>query len=475
MKPYSGPERKPAPARNREGFAGAPYQTVRRATSRCNDVDVHELLKGEIYAQNTANDGDYVLQQASAARSTDDNVQPTPSEVRALIGFEDTGIYLDSIGKSSALSSVDNGTLAYSINTLNNNVELRNVISMRIDPFYLPRMTNPRVNLAPTPPAYPTFVPNAPDLFFYRRVYLQVLTLPSTQSVNGLGSTQFQWELEVSDLNSLAVLCTPLRPVFYLPRPLLSLSEIQFRFMVPSPTGMRPITLFNETRTVQMIPGTNPARFFINSAAGQGILNTYIPPFPPSATIATVLPPNPPAIVAPGVAVQMTGFVGVQPATANTTVQDLVNNAGGLFITSIQYESVGAPFFQPAQNICTFTIADINGSPVTTFATTLGVNAPTLPASVINVVSTAGFPSSGVIQITVSTPIASIQTITYLGLTATSFTGCSGGTGVLTPGNNVTYVPPPNTMIIMQQRIAMPMYFTCVRDQLTNHIAITHP
>lgn len=390
--PYRGPDAPGARGAVAERMEGGPYAVVRRAQTRCKAIDVHELLKKEIYAQNQNNDTDYVLQQVTNIHSDVSNL--SPSDISALVGFEDYAVYLDSLGKSSAGTTLSEGTLAYSITTLNNNVELRNVISMRITPFYFPRRTNPRA----APLVAPLFTPNAPDLFFYRRLYLQVLTLPSTQSVNGRGSTQFQWELQVDDLNSLAVLCTPLRDTFYLPRPLLSMSEIQFRFVVPSPTGMRPVSLFNDTYTVQMIPGSNPIRFFITTNQGLDILNTYIPPLPAPA----VLPgPAPPAIVAPGVAIQMTGFQSTQAATSNAKVQDLVNNPGGLFITSIQYESVPFPLLPVTQQWTTFTIADIDGSPVI-------------------------------------------------------------GT------------PAPNIMIVMQHRIAIPMYFTCVRDQITNHIAITH-
>lgn len=463
--PYRGP-----PPRNHERMLGGndqPYETVRRAQSRCKAIDVHELMKTEIYAQNNPDDGDYVLHTASSFRAIGDEptAPPTVAEVRAVVGFEDKALYLDSVGKAAANTTLDSGTIGFNLTELNNNVELRNVISMKIDPFYFPRRTNQRPSANPT-----AYVPNAPDLFFYRKMYVQVLNLPSTQSVNGRGTTQFTWEVQVDDLNSLAVKCTPTRDVFYLPQPLLSLSELQLRFLVPSPAGMRPISLFNDVQTVHFIPGTNPARFFITSNS-EDILNTYIPPFPPGGV--------PPAIVAPGVPVMMSGFNWSQPAGPNTTVNTMVNNEGGLFITSIQYENVGAPFFAPPEQRCTFTIGDINGSPIPIpqSTTTLIVGSPPLmPQAVIPVASTAGFPASGIIYVTTT---AGVQTVAYTGVTPTSFTGCTGGTGTLLTGRLVVsgatgVFPNTNQMIIMQHRIALPIYFTSVRDRITNHIAITH-
>ncbi len=55
-------------------------------------------------------------------------------------------------------------------------------------------------------------------------------------------------------------------------------------------------------------------------------------------------------------------------------------------------------------------------------------NATTLPQTTLTVPSTAGFPSSGTIFVFTST---GRQTVTYTGVTATTFTGCAGGTGVI--------------------------------------------
>ncbi len=60
-----------------------------------------------------------------------------------------------------------------------------------------------------------------------------------------------------------------------------------------------------------------------------------------------------------------------------------------------------------------------------------GSNAQTLPQSTINVASTKGFAPSGTITI-------GADTVTYTGLTSTTFTGCTGGTGTLSTSEAVT-------------------------------------
>lgn len=75
------------------------------------------------------------------------------------------------------------------------------------------------------------------------------------------------------------------------------------------------------------------------------------------------------------------------------------------------------------------------GNVVTTVAA--ASHAASLPVSTLNVVSTTGFPSSGTVTVVTSTGTA--QVITYTGVTSTSFTGCTGGTGILIQGGNVGY------------------------------------
>ena len=82
------------------------------------------------------------------------------------------------------------------------------------------------------------------------------------------------------------------------------------------------------------------------------------------------------------------------------------------------------------------------GTVVGGVATTLasGSNGQTLPQSVINVVSTTGFPATGSIYVTTSDVP---QKVNYTGTTATSFTGCTStvGTAAFATGAAVVYMP----------------------------------
>lgn len=80
----------------------------------------------------------------------------------------------------------------------------------------------------------------------------------------------------------------------------------------------------------------------------------------------------------------------------------------------------------------TITVVSTAGFGFTTI--TPASNGTALPTGTINVVSTVGFPSAGTILVTTT---AGAQTVTYTGITGTTFTGCTGGTGTMSTGNAV--------------------------------------
>jgi hypothetical protein len=70
---------------------------------------------------------------------------------------------------------------------------------------------------------------------------------------------------------------------------------------------------------------------------------------------------------------------------------------------------------------------------------TSGSNAAVLPQATINVASTAGFPTSGFLNVVTA---LGIQVVSYTGVTGTSFTGCQGGLGAMTTGGQVVLAEP---------------------------------
>ena len=103
---------------------------------------------------------------------------------------------------------------------------------------------------------------------------------------------------------------------------------------------------------------------------------------------------------------------------ANPTFNGCTGGTGSIINTSAL---VGSIIYQANQ---TTTIA-------------AGSNNVSLPTGTINVASTTGFPASG--KILVVTSLGS-QLVTYTGVGATTFTGCTGGLGVMNTGGAITNV-----------------------------------
>lgn len=107
--------------------------------------------------------------------------------------------------------------------------------------------------------------------------------------------------------------------------------------------------------------------------------------------------------------------------------QTASNRHTGSFILALylrrilQYSHVGSTNFQ------------IQSPGETTIAS--GSNGQSLPQATINVASTAGFPTAGNICVTTA---AGVQNVIYTGISGNAFTGCTGGSGLMTTGNAVT-------------------------------------
>lgn len=95
-----------------------------------------------------------------------------------------------------------------------------------------------------------------------------------------------------------------------------------------------------------------------------------------------------------------------------------------------------AAFIDPntaSTSVLTMTAAS---TPPRALATTIdaGSNAAVLPQATINVVDTASFPATGVVEIDTTN---GVEVVAYTGLTGTTLTGCTGGTGTMATGGKV--------------------------------------
>jgi hypothetical protein len=121
-------------------------------------------------------------------------------------------------------------------------------------------------------------------------------------------------------------------------------------------------------------------------------------------------------------------LVAQTTVAATVTPTKLINQVG-------RTHRVRSTTTTPATVVTTDEIISIGT--VSSVSTTIAVasNGAALPQATINVASTTGFATTGAIYVTTTN---GPQLVTYTGTTGTTFTGCLGGTGVMTTGNAVT-------------------------------------
>lgn len=102
----------------------------------------------------------------------------------------------------------------------------------------------------------------------------------------------------------------------------------------------------------------------------------------------------------------------------NGTGQLLAEGTGPILTPTLQNFQGSILSSSPADNATQTTIAAASDGEL-------------LPRHIVNVASTAGFPSSGTFLVTTD---FGVQTVAYKGVTATQFTGCTGGQGSLGTG-----------------------------------------
>jgi hypothetical protein len=159
-------------------------------------------------------------------------------------GLEDYYMYFDSYYKNKNLN-ISQGALSFSISLINNNKPIENIIQMQIERIYIPT---------------PVVQAGSAELLYFRQVFLQITTLPTTQGVLTSNSSVYHFEFDVGDTNSLATLLTPVNNIINFTRPLTSLDTLSLKFLIPP--LFKPLPLPEDNLFVQLVlPGSNPAVF----------------------------------------------------------------------------------------------------------------------------------------------------------------------------------------------------------------------
>lgn len=284
------------------------------AGSRCSANDLHEILRKEVYKPSTQEDNGYqFFTNKQSTVQTESGVPPN------VVGFEDYGIYVDSTQRDTH-SDYSVGEINWNIVILNNNLTLKNVVAVQLEPFYFPKIYNPT---------------GFPEFFYHRRVFIEMRNAPSNQGFLGSGGNKYHWEMDVQNIDGQAVRLVPVRETatFFFSRPIPEISDMQFKFTVPPMSSVlnaqwQRVPIPQDTIQVAVVPFSNPLQLTVQAPLST---DTFGPIGTPSS---------------PGIAIAIRGLVSNDP-----TVDALINTNTGIFVTTIN-------------STTTITVAGINAATV---------------------------------------------------------------------------------------------------------------
>lgn len=301
-------------------MAGNPYANVRLPNNRNQTINIHETLKKEIYRQN-ADDGQSGTNISSgnsvpvSTNMINSNRSGHISTPQKPTGFEEIELYFDSTQRDLS-SDYTLGESRWSITNLNNAVDIKNCVEIHLNEFFFPKIYS---------------ATGRPDFFYFARIFVEFFgETPSDQAILGPNNSRFHFEFVVENPTGQAVKLVPIKKSFFFKKPLLSITNFNLRFMVPSRSSIQRITnsfiripIPPDTVLVTMATtggfGYNPIRFSIVAASGNTNGGTA-----DTTAIAPI------GAVSPGVAIQLSDFL-----SNDSSVNTAVNNSAGLFITNV--------------------------------------------------------------------------------------------------------------------------------------------
>ena len=269
-----------------------PYQQITRTQNRCGIIDTRELLKQEIYRQGGSQETGFNVGAGVGVSSAG----PTT------IGFEDIELYCDS---TQGVLGDNVGEISWDVTIQNGGQDITNCIELHIGNFYFPKI-------------YAS--PGKPEYFYFRRVFVELLGLPTNNYVQGTNGNRFHFEFEVENINGQAVKLVPIKRSLFLTRPSTSIPSFILRFTVPPIGGG--ISLF---RRIPLPPSTIAVTSLLNVGIGYNPIRFRVEAPYDTAVLGPIGAP-----AAPGLAVFITNY-----NSNSSAVNASVNDAEGLYITNI--------------------------------------------------------------------------------------------------------------------------------------------
>lgn len=299
-----------------------------RTGQRCNAIDIHEIMKRNIYDQGVNSDPNYRFDNLLPPPGVPPGVPMTSDTIPIVYqnGTYDTHLTFESPYSTGAVDR-SAGQLSWDLSALNNNKAITNIVEIKVAPFFFPNFL-------------PVNSTAQPDYFYYRRVWMFIQNFPDDGVGRGANGRRYHYEFAVQNINSTAVELVPMFDTLYLRQPLNTLSVFTVQFSIPANNAAIPIPPDNVQGTA--VAGSNPARFTVADSSLFG----------------------PVGLLTPAIAVFISGFNSNDPAVNTAT-----NSARGVYVTTVVSPTV--------IEIAGLNFATVVGAPTATIA--IGKNRISMP------------------------------------------------------------------------------------------------
>lgn len=159
--------------KNRQDFSN-----VGISGNKSKAIDTHELLKKELYIQTGMPITPGGIVPISAGGSETESFLGSNDQY----GIVDRYFYLDSTNKDSS-SRLESGEISFSIQLLNQQKPIDNIIEMEIGDLFIPEVVKPA---------------NFPEFYFFRRIYIAIQEMTSQAIFAENGQTRFHFSRKTS-------------------------------------------------------------------------------------------------------------------------------------------------------------------------------------------------------------------------------------------------------------------------------------
>lgn len=154
------------------------------------------------------------------------------------IAMQDFNFHFDSMLLTNQ-TDITEGRYVFKLPEVRGDNQRSGIVTLRINSFYFPNINE----------VLPNVQQPAPDFFFYRKVFIRLVNIPTENAYIPTTGQRYHFEMNVLEETSQSVLLVPTRDKLSLSNPVDRIEDIEFEFLIPSLADTIPFTPIRCPRT----------------------------------------------------------------------------------------------------------------------------------------------------------------------------------------------------------------------------------